>query len=153
MQPTDHMSTALEYLVEPSRISGALYHLVATYSVKTGGPSSSLMAIDLANPKSASLHWHYEFKRMLLGLRSRWINSPECKYFSALSIWYTMYFLWISSRMPALMTTCRSNLVNMLPVSMKSNTRYRSLLFSALIMFSNRMMFSWPTTIRQTVTV
>ena len=32
--PTDHISTALLYFVEPSRISGALYHLVATYSVR-----------------------------------------------------------------------------------------------------------------------
>lgn len=56
MQPTDHISTALEYFVDPSNISGALYHLVATYSVKTGGPSSSLVAIDLASPKSANLH-------------------------------------------------------------------------------------------------
>lgn len=36
MQPTDHMSTAFEYFVDPSKIYGALYHLVATYSVKTG---------------------------------------------------------------------------------------------------------------------
>ena len=33
IQPTDHISTALEYLHEPNNISGALYHLVATYSV------------------------------------------------------------------------------------------------------------------------
>ena len=33
MQPTDHISTALVYLEEPSSISGALYHLVATYYV------------------------------------------------------------------------------------------------------------------------
>jgi hypothetical protein len=56
MQPTDHISTALEYLVEPSRIYGALYHLVATYSVSTGGPYSSLVATDRASPKSANLH-------------------------------------------------------------------------------------------------
>ncbi len=36
MHPTDHISTALEYFVEPSKISGARYHLVATYSVKIG---------------------------------------------------------------------------------------------------------------------
>ena len=36
MQPTDHMSTAFVYFLEPRRISGALYHLVATYSVITG---------------------------------------------------------------------------------------------------------------------
>lgn len=40
IQPTDHISTALVYLVEPNNISGALYHLVATYSVKTGGDPS-----------------------------------------------------------------------------------------------------------------
>ncbi len=31
MQPTDHISTAFEYFVEPSKIYGARYHLVATY--------------------------------------------------------------------------------------------------------------------------
>jgi hypothetical protein len=37
MQPIDHISTAFVYFVLPNNISGALYHLVATYSVKTGG--------------------------------------------------------------------------------------------------------------------
>lgn len=36
MHPTDHISTAFEYFEEPRSISGALYHLVATYSVKMG---------------------------------------------------------------------------------------------------------------------
>lgn len=36
IQPMDHMSTALVYLLDPSSISGALYHLVATYSVIIG---------------------------------------------------------------------------------------------------------------------
>jgi len=40
IQPTDHISTALVYFVDPNKISGALYHLVATYSVKTGGAPS-----------------------------------------------------------------------------------------------------------------
>ena len=34
IQPTDQMSIALLYPLELSIISGALYHLVATYSVK-----------------------------------------------------------------------------------------------------------------------
>ena len=34
IQPTDQMSMALLYPLELSIISGALYHLVATYSVK-----------------------------------------------------------------------------------------------------------------------
>jgi hypothetical protein len=33
MHPTDHISTALLYFVDPNNISGALYHRVATYSV------------------------------------------------------------------------------------------------------------------------
>jgi hypothetical protein len=32
----------------------------------------------------------------------------ECMYFSALSSWYIMYCLWISSKILALMTACRS---------------------------------------------
>jgi hypothetical protein len=70
MHPTDHISTALEYLVDPSKISGALYHLVATYSVRTCSAISLGQLIDLASPKSATLEWHYEFSRRLLGFRS-----------------------------------------------------------------------------------
>ena len=36
IQPTDHISTALVYLLDPSKIYGARYHLVATYSVMMG---------------------------------------------------------------------------------------------------------------------
>jgi hypothetical protein len=36
MHPMLHMSTAFWYRYEPRRISGARYHLVATYSVSTG---------------------------------------------------------------------------------------------------------------------
>jgi hypothetical protein len=66
IQPTLHISTAFEYLWEPKSISGALYHLVATYSVRTGFsinlfvnyiniPSSfSDIATLLARPKSAT---------------------------------------------------------------------------------------------------
>lgn len=44
------------YLVDPSRISGALYHRVATYSVSAGFPLSSWIWLsDLAKPKSHSL--------------------------------------------------------------------------------------------------
>lgn len=54
MHPTDHISTAFEYFVEPKRISGALYHLVATYYVKTCSPFYLGQFIDLASPKSAT---------------------------------------------------------------------------------------------------
>ena len=35
MQAIDHISMALVYLLEPNSTSGALYHLVAMYSVMT----------------------------------------------------------------------------------------------------------------------
>ena len=87
IQPTDHMSTAFEYLVDPKRISGALYHRVATYYVRTCSPFSLGQLIDLANPKSATLAWHSELSKMLLGLRSLWISSPECIYLSDFRSW------------------------------------------------------------------
>ena len=51
IQPTDQMSMALLYPLELSIISGALYHLVATYSVKIPLWSCSGSATR-ANPKS-----------------------------------------------------------------------------------------------------
>ena len=77
IQPTDHISTALEYLVEPKRISGALYHLVATYSVRIGF-SSSLSVMRLrANPKSATLTLHSASSKIFEGFKSRCIISAE----------------------------------------------------------------------------
>jgi len=40
MQPKLQTSAGLEYFLDPRRISGALYHLVAIYSVRSGGSSS-----------------------------------------------------------------------------------------------------------------
>ena len=72
MQPTDHISTALVYFEEPSKIYGALYHLVATYSVMMGYEMDWLIeATDLASPKSASLARQSESSKILDGLRSR----------------------------------------------------------------------------------
>ena len=45
-----------------------------------------LDATDLARPKSASLARQSESNRILLGLRSLWINYPECIYFMPLRI-------------------------------------------------------------------
>jgi len=55
IQPTDHISTALEYFVEPNKIYGARYHLVATYSVRFGSPASLGQLSERASPKSATL--------------------------------------------------------------------------------------------------
>jgi hypothetical protein len=81
IHPTDHISTAFVYLEEPKSISGALYQRVATYSVIIGSVTDWLtLAMDRANPKSASLARQSESNRMFEGLRSRWISSPECIY-------------------------------------------------------------------------
>ena len=52
IQPTDHISTAIEYSVAPSKSSGALYQIVTTSYVS--GLSGTLNA--LASPKSASFN-------------------------------------------------------------------------------------------------
>lgn len=69
MHPTLHISTALEYLVEPKSISGALYQRVATYSVRIGY-SSSYSRRERAKPKSATLTLHSESNNIFEGLRS-----------------------------------------------------------------------------------
>ena len=82
MHPIDHISTAFVYFDEPNKIYGALYHLVATYSVIIASPLPWFTdAIDRANPKSANLAKQSESRRMLEGLRSLWTRSPECIYF------------------------------------------------------------------------
>ena len=72
IHPIDHISTALVYLVDPNKISGALYQRVATYSVITGIlPSLSDKATDLAKPKSANFAKHSEFISIFDGFKSR----------------------------------------------------------------------------------
>jgi len=68
MHPMLHISTPLVYVCEPSRISGARYHLVATYSVRTGGGALSVQATDLTSPKSATLTLQSEFKLVWLDI-------------------------------------------------------------------------------------
>lgn len=71
MQPTDHISTALLYFELPKRISGARYHLVATYYVKTADyPLFYELATLLASPKSATFTKHSESSRTLEGFKS-----------------------------------------------------------------------------------
>jgi len=55
MQPILHTSTGFSYLFDPKTISGALYHLVAIYSVLIYGQAFVPVATDLAKPKSATL--------------------------------------------------------------------------------------------------
>lgn len=72
MHPILQMSMAFEYLFDPRRISGALYHLVATYSVKTGGwPVKSEFLTVRASPKSAILTKQSELSNTFDGFKSQ----------------------------------------------------------------------------------
>jgi hypothetical protein len=104
--------------------------------VRTGaGPAVS--ATDRHRPKSHTLIWQSEFNSRFEGLISLCSKSAECKYFNAFNNCHMIYFLWISARIPALITACKS-------VSIWSNVRYISLSFSALITCWSLIIFSWP---------
>lgn len=70
MQPKLHISAGVEYLVDPSNTSGALYQRVATPSVKVT-KFSSRDKIDLTKPKSHNFIMQLELIKMFDGLRSR----------------------------------------------------------------------------------
>lgn len=70
MQPKLQMSAGVEYDLEPSKTSGARYHLVATPSVNTG-PLSSFTINDRTNPKSHNLMEQLELTKILEGFKSR----------------------------------------------------------------------------------
>jgi hypothetical protein len=55
--------------VDPNKISGALYHLVATYSVNIGY-SSDYSYSERAKPKSATFALHSESNNTLEGFKS-----------------------------------------------------------------------------------
>lgn len=81
MHPTDHTSIALVYSEAFNITSGALYHLVTTYSVLNSVSYSN----PLANPKSHIFRSQFLFNNKLLGLRSLWITLAECMYNSPLN--------------------------------------------------------------------
>lgn len=82
MHPTDHTSIAAVYSDELSSNSGALYHLVTTYSVM-----KSVSEVVRASPKSQILRSQLAFNKRLLGFRSRWSTLAEWMYFKPLRIW------------------------------------------------------------------
>lgn len=56
------------YHLEPSSISGALYHRVATYSVKVGSEEYSFpCSTERASPKSANFNSHRLFIKIFEG--------------------------------------------------------------------------------------
>ena len=86
MQPTDQMSIDLVYPLEFSMISGARYHLVATYSVRKPVWSCSGSATR-ARPKSQILRSQVVFSSRFEGLRSRCNTFAECMYLRPRRIW------------------------------------------------------------------
>ncbi len=74
MQPMLHMSTPLVYVWDPKSISGALYHLVATYSVRIGKEPFYYDAIERTRPKSATFTTQSEFTSIFEAFKSLWIS-------------------------------------------------------------------------------
>lgn len=64
-----------------SMISGARYHLVATYSVKWVAVSFGLDSKPLLSPKSQIFSSQSALTSKLPGFRSRWMTEAECTYF------------------------------------------------------------------------
>ena len=85
MHPTLHTSMAFVYSLNVSIISGARYHLVATYSVMNP-ELSSVDAADLASPKSQTFKSQLALSKRFEGLRSRWRTFAECMAFKARSV-------------------------------------------------------------------
>lgn len=85
MHPTLHTSMAFVYSLNVSMISGARYHLVATYSVMNP-ELSSVDAADLASPKSQTFKSQLALSKRLEGLRSRCRTFAECMAFKARSV-------------------------------------------------------------------
>ena len=80
MHPKLQTSAGFEYFFEPSKISGARYHLVAMYSVKSGGKLSYLSwNTDRTNPKSQILARQSSLTSTLEGLISLWMSSAVCR--------------------------------------------------------------------------
>mmetsp|Transcript_98789 Transcript_98789/g.308068 ORF Transcript_98789/g.308068 Transcript_98789/m.308068 type:complete len:205 (+) Transcript_98789:569-1183(+) len=88
MQPMDQRSTEAVYCLGSSITSGARYHRVTTYSVRTpqawsgSSPSPAPMS-PRARPKSQTLSLQSEVSRMLAGFRSRWATPAAWRCASA----------------------------------------------------------------------
>lgn len=70
IQPTLHTSIALVYSLNVNIISGARYHLVATYSVMNP-ELSSVEAAERAKPKSQTFRSQFALRSRFEGFRSR----------------------------------------------------------------------------------
>lgn len=86
MHPTLQTSMAFVYSLKVSIISGARYHLVATYSVMKP-ELSSVDAADLASPKSQTFKSQFALSNKFEGLRSRCRTFAECIALRARNVW------------------------------------------------------------------
>ena len=83
------------YILNDSIISGARYHLVATYSViiPTSFPPSEPAAFTLlARPKSHTFRSQLAFTRRLAGFRSLCTMPALWMDLRARTVWYTKYY-------------------------------------------------------------
>lgn len=86
MQPTLHISTEVVYWLALKRSYGALYHLVATYYVRTF--AFTFLNNGLASPKSQILRSQFELTNKFLGFKSLWTIRAEWIYFKPRKSWY-----------------------------------------------------------------
>ncbi len=98
--------------MDPNKTYGALYHLVATYSVITISFSYLSETKLLARPKSQILILQSLLIKIFEGFRSLCITEAECKYFMPLMIWYRMNLWWISLSIFCPMALCKSAYIN-----------------------------------------
>ena len=77
IQPTAHMSTAVEYFGQPTIISGARYHLVVTYSVMAQIFELLFSVYTRASPKSATFRQQSAFTKRLRGLQESINNKIQ----------------------------------------------------------------------------
>lgn len=80
MHPVDQTSIAGPYSLQLSSSSGALYHLVTTYSVMSSSSGGAR-----ARPKSHTFKSQLAFRRRFDGFKSLCSTPAEWMYFNALS--------------------------------------------------------------------
>lgn len=79
----DQMSTEWSYSEAFKITSGALYHLVTTYSVSMVSSQSN----PLESPRSQIFKSQFLLRRRLEGFKSLWMTKAECIFRIPLKIW------------------------------------------------------------------
>mmetsp|Transcript_750 Transcript_750/g.2104 ORF Transcript_750/g.2104 Transcript_750/m.2104 type:complete len:224 (+) Transcript_750:1292-1963(+) len=126
MQPTDHKSTEFVYCFGRSITSGALYHRVTTYSVKTPQASSSAASFSgsssppRARPKSQTFSLQSPVSKIFAGFKSRCATPAAWMWAKARRSWHKITCTCLlASGCCDWITLCKS-------VGMKGRTRNTS---------------------------